>query len=264
MYNEKLVEDSLKFCQEIEYYKKYQSTDELFEALYSTGKESNHGTLDKIIQNSENVLDKNNSQAETNKNSACDEDSEQEICEKPLMKKVVFRILNASCIFLFCIVAAYLLSSFITGHIIHQATVEGDSMNPTLKNQDVVMMQMLTYHFQDPKRFDIIVFPVENTAKKESSEEDYFVKRVIGLPGETVQIKDGRVYINGNRLSDDPYASLKIQDSGQAASSICLKEGQYFVLGDNRNRSTDSRSSYVGMITKDKIIGKVIGRIKNG
>ncbi|WP_455057298.1 signal peptidase I, partial [Jutongia sp.] len=89
-----------------------------------------------------------------------------------------------------------------------------------------------------------------------TSKKTYYIKRVIGLPGETVQIIDGSVYINNEKLDDDVYGAATINEAGIAENPLVLGENQYFVMGDNRNMSTDSRNSYVGLVNKNDIIGE--------
>ena len=127
-------------------------------------------------------------------------------------------------------------------------------MEPTLTDGDTVVIQRLSYYFSEPERYDVVVFPV--TYEEEEGKDTYYIKRVIGMPGETVQIIDGSVYIDGEQLKDDKYAVSDILDAGIAASPLVLGEGQYFVMGDNRNMSTDSRNSYVGLVSRRNIIGE--------
>ena len=149
---------------------------------------------------------------------------------------------------LICVAAALLLSLLITKFVAHHTAVDGSSMSTTLSDGDQLIVQQLSYYFHDPERFDIVVFPI--------STEDNYIKRVIGLPGETVQIIDGQVYINGSLLADDRYGLERIQDPGMAADIIYLKNDEYFVLGDNRNASVDSRFPEVGVIKKSDIKAK--------
>ena len=149
---------------------------------------------------------------------------------------------------LICVAAALLLSVLITKFLAHHTAVDGSSMSPTLSDGDQLIFQQMSYYFHDPERFDVVVFPI--------SSEDNYIKRVIGLPGETVQIIDGQVYINGSLLADDRYGLERIQDPGVAADIIYLKSDEYFVLGDNRNASVDSRFSEVGVIKKQNIKAK--------
>ncbi|MBO4396750.1 MAG: signal peptidase I [Eubacterium sp.] len=149
---------------------------------------------------------------------------------------------------LICVAAALILSILITKFVAHHTAVDGSSMANTLSDGDQLIVEQLSYYFHDPQRFDIVVFPI--------SSEDNYIKRIIGLPGETVQIIDGQVYINGNLLTDDHYGIEKMDDPGTAAETIYLKEGEYFVLGDNRNASVDSRFPEVGLIKRDDFKGR--------
>ncbi len=135
-----------------------------------------------------------------------------------------------------------------------RTVVSGNSMNPTLSDGDSLIVDKVSYYFRDPKRFEIVVFPFRY------QEDTYYIKRIIGLPGETVQILDGAVYINGKKLKD-PYGNESIRNAGLASEIVTLGEGEYFVLGDNRNNSADSREPSVGKITKDEIIGRAVVRI---
>lgn len=132
--------------------------------------------------------------------------------------------------------------------------VSGSSMENTLSHGDNLIVDKLTYRFRDPERFDIIVFPFHY------EEKTYFIKRIIGLPGETVQIEDGKIYIDGQELNES-YGREIMKSAGLAADPITLGEDEYFVLGDNRNDSTDSRDPSVGLIHKDEIIGRAWARI---
>ena len=127
-------------------------------------------------------------------------------------------------------------------------------MMPTLHNGDNLLVDKLTYRFRDPERYEIIVFPYKH------EENVYYIKRIIGLPGETIQIVDGEVYIDGEKLAKD-YGAEKMADAGIAAEPIVLGEDEYFVLGDNRNHSQDSRDPSVGEVKKDTIMGKAWVRI---
>lgn len=132
--------------------------------------------------------------------------------------------------------------------------VNGDSMNTTLEDGDNLIVDKLSYRFKAPERFDIIVFPYQY------KEDTYYIKRIIGMPGETVQIIDGMIYIDGEIL-DEAYGKEVMQYAGVASDLIELGEDEYFVLGDNRNNSSDSRDPSVGNIKRDQIIGKAFIRI---
>ena len=149
---------------------------------------------------------------------------------------------------LIVVALALVISLVITKFLAHHTSVDGSSMSPTLTDGDQLIVEQLSYYFHDPDRFDIVVFPI-------STEDDY-IKRIIGLPGETVQILNGQVYINGNLLTDDRYGAEMIEDPGMAADTIYLQPDEYFVLGDNRNASVDSRFPEVGLIHKKDIQGR--------
>jgi len=129
-------------------------------------------------------------------------------------------------------------------------TNNGDSMNPVLKSGDVTLVNRIVYDVSAPKRGDIIIF------KPNGNENTYFyIKRIIGLPGEKVQIKEGAVYINSEVLVED-YETAEITDAGIAADEITLGGDEYFVLGDNRKSSEDSRMADIGNVKKAEIEGK--------
>ena len=132
--------------------------------------------------------------------------------------------------------------------------VSGHSMEATLHDGDNLIVDKLSYRFRDPKRFEIIVFPYRH------KENTYYIKRIIGLPGETVQVKDGYVYIDGEKL-DENYGLEVMEDAGIAAEPSELGEDEYFVLGDNRNHSSDSRDPSVGILHRDELIGRAWIRI---
>ena len=128
-------------------------------------------------------------------------------------------------------------------------------MEYTLSDGDNLIVDKISYRFSEPKRFDIIVFPFQY------ADETYYIKRVIGLPGETVRIDDeGNIYINGEIL-DENYGREVIEWPGRAYEEITLAPDEYFVLGDNRNNSSDSRDPSVGNIRKNDIIGRAWVRI---
>ncbi|MCX4338862.1 MAG: signal peptidase I [Lachnospiraceae bacterium] len=131
-----------------------------------------------------------------------------------------------------------------------RTSVIGDSMEPVLYNGQEILMNRILYRISMPKRGDVIVFLPNG-----NQNSHFYVKRVVGLPGETVQIRDGNVYIDGLMLAEDERFD-KIVDPGIAQNEILLASDEFFVLGDNRNSSEDSRSGNIGAVKKDTIIGK--------
>lgn len=143
---------------------------------------------------------------------------------------------------------------FIYHFIGQQVEVNGSSMESTLSNEDRLVLEKITYRFKDPERFDIIVFRPYKDQK-----DLYYIKRIIGLPGETIQIIDDAIYINDELLEED-YGREPMLDSGAAAEPIELGEDEYFVLGDNRNDSTDSRFE-VGIVERSSVMGRTFAKI---
>lgn len=167
------------------------------------------------------------------------------------MKKVLREVLSTSMYILFVLCAVYLLIHFVG----QRTQVSGSSMEPKLSDEDNLIVDKITYRFHDPERYDIIVFPFRY------EDNTFYIKRIIGLPGETVQIDDeGNILINGEVL-EEGYGREVIKSPGRAYEEIQLGEDEYFVLGDNRNNSTDSRNPSVGNITRDEIIGRAWLRI---
>ena len=174
--------------------------------------------------------------------------------EAPEQEQSIWRSLGGTLLYLLVIV---LLTWVIVTFVGQRTKVDGHSMEPTLSDGDNLIVDKLSYRFHDPERFDIIVFPFQYQANT------YYIKRIIGLPGETVQImEDGSIYINGEKL-EESYGREVIQPEtiGRAAEPIVLGEDEYFVMGDNRNNSSDSRTDIVGNIKREDIIGKAWLRI---
>lgn len=167
------------------------------------------------------------------------------------MKKVLKEIFNTSIYLLVVIGLVYLVITYVG----QRTEVNGESMENTLSNEDNLIVDKLTYRFSDPKRYDIIVFPFRY------ADNTFYIKRIIGMPGETIQIdREGNIYINGEIL-EESYGREVIQNPGLAANTIQLEEDEYFVMGDNRNNSSDSRDPMVGNIHRDEIIGRAWVRI---
>ena len=138
-----------------------------------------------------------------------------------------------------------------------KASMVGDSMTQTHKNGDSLLINKFVYKISEPKRLDVIAYRIG------SSEYGYInIKRIIGVPGERIRITDGEIYINGEKLIENVNVE-KMTTAGLAEDEIVLDENEYFVLGDNRNNSEDSRFASVGMIIKNDIVGKVWIRLNS-
>lgn len=167
---------------------------------------------------------------------------------KKIIKEIIIWVVEIA----FVILLAFLLVKY----AVEKTTVVGESMEQTLQQDDKIIINKLTYRFSKPKRFDVVVF------KQSGKEHSYYnIKRIIGLPGETVQIKDGIVYINDKAIKEKSDVDL-INNPGLAVEPIKLEDKEYFVLGDNRNLSEDSRFANIGNVVFDDIIGKAWIRLK--
>lgn len=141
-------------------------------------------------------------------------------------------------------------------YVIQRTQVDGRSMMNTLHDKESLLVEKVTYHFKDPDRFDIITFYPQGR-----DHEEYYIKRVIGLPGETIQITGNTIYIDGEVLKEN-YGREPMESGGIAEESVKLGEDEFFVLGDNRNESVDSRDGEdVGVVKKENIDGHAILRI---
>lgn len=145
---------------------------------------------------------------------------------------------------------AVVLAVFIMVFIARSFTVDGPSMMPTLRSGERLLVDKLTYRFREPQRGEIIVF------RYPSDPSHHFIKRVIGLPGDRVEIRGGLVYINGVALEESYTNSPTIS----RFTSGIVPAGHYFVLGDNRNNSQDSRSPLVGYVPRKLVVGRAILR----
>ena len=170
----------------------------------------------------------------------------------PSAKKVIKEII----IWILLIVITISASYFITTNVFVKTSVSGTSMEPTLKEGQVVIVNKLEYYIKSPKRNDVIVY------KQSNKEHSYFeIKRVIGLPGETVKIKNGIVYINDEAIKEKVKTEA-ISNSGLAEEGVKLDDNEYFVLCDNRNDSEDSRFAGIGNVLKNEILGKAVATEK--
>lgn len=167
------------------------------------------------------------------------------------MKKVLREILNTSLYLLGVLCVVYLAIHFVG----QRTQVQGSSMEPTLSTEDNLIVDKISYRFRDPERYDIIVFQFLH------KDDTFYIKRVIGLPGETVQIdEEGNIYVN-DVLLEEHYGKETILNPGRAIEPITLGKDEYFVLGDNRNNSSDGRDPSVGNIHREHIIGRAWLRI---
>lgn len=202
--------------------------------------------IEKARQNMKDVEDLSDFDTkEKKKKKMVEEDDSAE--KDSLGKEVISVIINV----IICFVAVFLITHFVG----QRTVVSGSSMEDTLSDGDNLIVDKISYRFHDPERFDVIVFPYK------FEEDTYYIKRIIGLPGEVVKIDSaGTIYINGEPLPEN-YGTEVILNAGLADTEILLGADEYFVLGDNRNNSTDSRFESVGNIDGDDIVGKAWLRV---
>jgi signal peptidase I len=160
----------------------------------------------------------------------------------PLFKEILSWIVELAIV----IVMAYVLvSSFGC-----RTSVVGQAMESQLQSNDQILVNKFVYMLTKPKTGDVVVFLPNGNEKSH-----YYVRRVIGTPGDTVQIINGAVYVNG-AIYNEEIDVAAIEDAGLAADELTLGKDEYFVLGDNRNNSEDSRYANIGMVKKDYMLGK--------
>ena len=177
--------------------------------------------------------------------------------QKPAKKKIVrlLRRIDWSCLpaigkWIFQIAVTVLIAFVCVWYFGQRVSTVGDSMKPVLENGDVVLANRIVYNASKPKRGDIIIFKPKGNVNSH-----YYIKRIIGLPGESVEIVENSVYINGKKLKED-YQTSKIDDVGIVNEKMKLGNDEYFVLGDDRENSEDSRNANVGNVKYSYIYGK--------
>ncbi len=166
------------------------------------------------------------------------------------MKSILKELMGWIVYIIIIVALAWVIITFVG----QRTQVSGHSMETTLSHGDQLIVDKISYRFRDPDRYDIVVFPYQY------EEKTYYIKRIIGLPGETVQIVDGYVYIDGQQL-DEHYGNEVMLDPGIAEEPVTLGDDEYFVLGDNRNNSQDSRAANVGVIHREDLLGRAWIRI---
>lgn len=180
-------------------------------------------------------------------------------------KKITNQKIKVVVGYFFWVMIAILLAFLAVYSMGIRTSVIGNSMEPGLYNGQEILIDRVIYNFIKPRRGDVIVFKPNG-----NDNSHYYVKRVIGVPGDTIQVIDGVLYLNGSPESD--LFSDKIEDAGVAKEEITLMDDEFFVMGDNCNNSEDSRSANIGNVSSSSLIGKAwfhmaastegLGRIK--
>ncbi|MCL2420455.1 MAG: signal peptidase I [Defluviitaleaceae bacterium] len=151
------------------------------------------------------------------------------------------------------IVAALVLFFFVRNYVFRVADVNGHSMEPTLSHGDMVVLSRVGYWFGEPEAGDIIAFPFRENPS------EYYIKRIIGTPGDVVDFQNSRFIVNGQELDYD-FAQVDTMSQGDTTLPVTVEDGYFFVLGDNRNFSKDSRYQAVGAISERDMLGRVVIR----
>lgn len=159
------------------------------------------------------------------------------------------KTINAFVLILYLLLS-FILASLIITFVCERSKISGSSMHPHFKNKDQILIEKLSYRFRKPRRFEVVAILMGKQRKRE-----YYIKRIVALPNERIQIKKGCLYVNGQKL-DEHYGLEPIKRAGLARRTITLNDHEYFVLGDNRNDSLDSRDERVGMVVRKEIIGR--------
>ena len=167
-------------------------------------------------------------------------------------KKITPEMIREVFSWIFYTFVAIFMALFVVMAFGMRTKVIGESMEPTLYHGQDVLINRIAYKFMSPKSGDIIVFLPNGNINS----HDY-IKRVVAVPGDTVQIKDGKLYVNSQEQDSKDSLYDKMEDAGVASNKIELADDEYFVLGDNRNSSEDSRSANIGTVKSNSIIGKV-------
>lgn len=177
------------------------------------------------------------------------EDHEKKLSVKKIVKEIIIWAVEIALV----IALAYCIIKY----AVEKTEMIGVSMESTLGDKDEILINKISYRIHEPERFDVVVF------KQSNKEHSYYnVKRIIGLPGETVRIQNSIIYINDVAIEDLVVAD-NMNNPGLAGDGVTLEENEYFVLGDNRNNSEDSRFANVGNITRDEIVGKAWLRLNS-
>ena len=171
--------------------------------------------------------------------------------KKRRRKQVNYELLQEIAMWIFQIAFVCFIAFMIVWFFGQRASVIGDSMKPSLSNGDVTIINRLVYDARTPKRGEVIVFKPNG-----NDSSHYYIKRIIGLPGETIECKDGKILIDGEELEED-YKTTEIKDLGTLEEPITLSSNEFFVLGDDRQNSEDSRNVNVGNVKRSEIAGKV-------
>lgn len=166
-------------------------------------------------------------------------------------RRVNYDLIREILVWTFRIAVVCLVAFVLVWYWGKRVSVIGDSMNPELQNGNVALMNRLVYNMSTPKRGDVIAFRPNGNEKSH-----YYMKRIVGLPGETIEISEGKILVNGKEIKEK-YKTTAIEEVGVLKEPMKLGDNEYFVLGDDRMNSEDSRSADIGNVKRSEIEGKV-------
>ena len=166
-------------------------------------------------------------------------------------RRINYDLLREVIIWTFQIAIVCLIAFVCVWYFGLRVSMIGDSMNPELHNGDITLVNRIVYSMSTPKRGDIIAFKPNG-----NENSHYSIKRIVGLPGETVEIRNGAIWVNGKKIKEK-YKATEIEDVGVLEEPMTLGKSEYFVLGDDRQNSEDSRMADVGNVKRSEIEGKV-------
>ena len=166
-------------------------------------------------------------------------------------RRVNYDLLREILVWTFQIAIVCFLAFVCVWYFGQRVSVIGDSMNPELKNGNITLISKAAYSMGTPGRGDVVAFKPNGN---ESSH--YYIKRIVGLPGETIEVVDGKIHVDGREIKER-YETTEIEELGLLSEPITLKSNEYFVLGDDRQNSEDSRNADIGAVKRSEIDGKV-------
>ena len=166
-------------------------------------------------------------------------------------RRVNYDLLREIVVWTFQIAIVCFLAFVCVHYFGQRVSMIGDSMKPELANGNITLISKAAYSMGTPRRGDIVAFKPNGN---ESSH--YYIKRIVGLPGETVEVQDGKILVNGREIRER-YQTTEIDELGLLSEPVKLKNNEYFVLGDDRQNSEDSRSADIGAVKRSEIDGKV-------
>ncbi|MBQ8802712.1 MAG: signal peptidase I [Tyzzerella sp.] len=166
-------------------------------------------------------------------------------------RQINYELIREVLVWTFQIAIVCLIAFVLVWYFGQRVSMVGDSMNPVMENGNVTLINRIVYDASTPKRGDVIAFKPNG-----NDSSYYYIKRIVGLPGETIEIRDGKIFIDEEELEEE-YITTEIDDVGIVDEPMKLGNNEFFVLGDDRQNSEDSRTANIGNVKRSEIEGKV-------